>query len=632
MKWSIRKALITGIICLQVLTVGTILYSSYYSTEKTLITYAQRLMEMQVKEVIERSKNFLDPAQDAAKLTKRLARHSVVSQQNPETMKRYFFEHLRIHPHFTGVFFGSPNGEFVHVQKDPAGQTGLYQSKIIQQAGEKRTVIKRSYDAHFNRIRSTLDLRDTYDPRKRPWYQRAVEQKQLIWTKPYIFYSSRLPGITTAMPVVSDDGTIYGVVGVDISISQISEFLSQLKIGNRGKSFIVSSDGQVIAYPDQSKIQVTEGNTVRFATVDEVDNPTLAAALDHSKDSLSQIKAGHSTLERFTFQGEDQLVLLTKFPYHNWEWIIGIYIPEDEVLGKFKANQQTNLFIGILIALAASIFSFFFVRNITNPILQLQQSASKISEGNLNSYQPEYSTFHELNQAQKVFATMVENLSRKSEENQQLTETLRKNSQEVITRLSSAAEFKDDSTARHIQRMAYYSEILALELGLPEKTARRIREAAKMHDIGKIGIPDEILNKPGKLNEAEWKIMRQHPEFGAQILQNPDTQLLETAYSIALTHHERVDGRGYPSGLLNDEIPLEGKIVTVADVFDALTSKRCYKEAFTVEKAIEIINEGIGTQFDQKVVEALIARLDDIEEVREKYKDINEPHLQRLRT
>lgn len=623
MQWSIRKALIMGIICLQIVTVGSILYSSYYSTEKTLISYAQKLMEMQVKEVIERSRNFLQPAQDAAKLTKRLAKHSVVSQQNPDNMKRYFFEHLRIHPQFTGVFFGSSAGDFVHVQKDPFGQEGLYQSKVIQTKNAQKVVQKQYHDEEFRNFENPYDLQENYDPRTRPWYKKAAQQKKLIWTDPYIFYSSRLPGITTAMSVMNDQNEFLGVVGVDISISQISNFLSQLKIGTRGKSFIISDQGQMIAYPDQSKIQVTDGDNVRFAKVEEIDNPTLAAVLNHAKIDLKNLKAGESLLERFTYKGEKQLVLLTKFPHQNWSWIIGVYIPEDEVLGTFKANQQTNLMIGGIIALAACFFSFFFVQNITNPILKLQQSAKKIGEGDLNFFQPEYSSFRELNQAQEVFATMVESLRKKNEENTLLTETLRKTSQEVVTRLSSAAEFKDDCTAKHIQRMASYCEIIALELGLSKKEARRICEAAKMHDIGKIGIPDEILNKPGKLNQEEWRIMRQHPTFGAHILNKPKTKLLETAHTIALTHHERVDGLGYPSGLAGEEIPLEGRIVSVADVFDALTSRRPYKDAFSVKHALEIINDGVGTQFDEKVVAALIKRLDDILKIQKNNLDEN---------
>ncbi|MCB2185922.1 MAG: response regulator [Deltaproteobacteria bacterium] len=191
---------------------------------------------------------------------------------------------------------------------------------------------------------------------------------------------------------------------------------------------------------------------------------------------------------------------------------------------------------------------------------------------------------------------------------------------DTILRLSQAAEFKDGDTADHISRMSNYTAVVARGLGLPSRTQEAILYASPMHDVGKIGIPDRILLKPGPLDSREWVIMRQHPIFGARILQGSDEGgFLRLAEVICLTHHERWDGQGYPHGLQGREIPLAGRIVAVCDVFDALTSKRPYKEPLPVEKALNIIRQGAGTQFDPRVVEAFLAARDDILTIREAF-------------
>ena len=152
--------------------------------------------------------------------------------------------------------------------------------------------------------------------------------------------------------------------------------------------------------------------------------------------------------------------------------------------------------------------------------------------------------------------------------------------------------------------MSRLSEKLAEEIGLSHKECQLILQASPMHDVGKIGIPDKILLKPGKLDEAEWEIMKKHPEIGAQILSGSQSTVMQMAATIALTHQERWDGSGYPYGLKGKEIPLAGRIVALCDVFDALTSKRYYKKAFSIDKTMQIIEDGSGKDFEPKLVEA----------------------------
>ena len=195
--------------------------------------------------------------------------------------------------------------------------------------------------------------------------------------------------------------------------------------------------------------------------------------------------------------------------------------------------------------------------------------------------------------------------------------------QQIIRRLGRAAEFKDNETGNHVLRMSHYARLIALAHGLGEESAGIIFNTAPMHDIGKIGIPDAILLKPGKLDAAEWEVMYQHPIMGAEIIGKHDNELLETARIIALTHHEKFDGSGYPQGLTGEAIPLEGRIVAIADVFDALVSVRPYKPALPLETALQYFDEQSGRHFDPTLLVAFKKALPEILRIKEIYADEN---------
>lgn len=196
--------------------------------------------------------------------------------------------------------------------------------------------------------------------------------------------------------------------------------------------------------------------------------------------------------------------------------------------------------------------------------------------------------------------------------NAKLMEELKKAHLDTIFRLSTAAEYKDEDTAHHLQRISTFSVILAQQMNLSKEEVDLLKYASPMHDIGKLGIPDAILLKPGKLTPEEYEEMKKHTIYGAKILEGSDLKLFSTAKEIALTHHEKFNGTGYPRGLKKGEIPLFGRIVAVADVFDAVTAKRVYREPLPLEKALEIIQEESGKHFDPDVVRAFFDSLDQI--------------------
>jgi cyclic di-GMP phosphodiesterase len=193
---------------------------------------------------------------------------------------------------------------------------------------------------------------------------------------------------------------------------------------------------------------------------------------------------------------------------------------------------------------------------------------------------------------------------------------LRRLREETIRRLSWAAEFRNQETGEHIVRMSLYCALLARVAGLDPERAEMIRVASPMHDVGKIGVPDRILLKPGRLTDDERRLMESHTEIGHRILAGSGVELLDLAALMAFTHHERIDGAGYPRGLVGDEIPIEGRIAAVADVFDALTSDRVYRHAFQPEEARAMMEEGRGSQFDAVLLDLFFDAFDDVLAIR----------------
>ena len=204
---------------------------------------------------------------------------------------------------------------------------------------------------------------------------------------------------------------------------------------------------------------------------------------------------------------------------------------------------------------------------------------------------------------------------------EQSDQKLRLSQEETINRLAIAAEFRDKCTAGHLHRMSRYCALIAQRYGLDEERCELLRIASPMHDIGKIGTPDHVLLKPGRFTPEEFDVIAQHPEIGYQILNGSDAHLLKVAAVIAWTHHERYDGTGYPRGLAGIDIPLDGRIAAIADSFDALTSQRVYKPAFSIEHALQIMKEHRATHFDPELLDIFLDSEDYVTQIREQYDD-----------
>jgi putative two-component system response regulator len=208
-----------------------------------------------------------------------------------------------------------------------------------------------------------------------------------------------------------------------------------------------------------------------------------------------------------------------------------------------------------------------------------------------------------------------------AEEVSKATAKIKEQERETIFCLAKAAEYRDPETGAHILRMAHYSKHIASMLGLSIEQQNLLLEASPMHDIGKVGIPDSILLKPSKLTDEEFAFMKHHAVIGYELLNTSRFPLLQVAAEIAYTHHEKFDGSGYPRGLSGNNIPLFGRIVAVADVFDALTSERPYKKSWDVEQSSQLLKDGSGRHFDPCCVEAFFKNFDDVMEIKNKFMD-----------
>jgi putative two-component system response regulator len=215
----------------------------------------------------------------------------------------------------------------------------------------------------------------------------------------------------------------------------------------------------------------------------------------------------------------------------------------------------------------------------------------------------------------------TEQLRQAFDELKTATEKIKHASLDTTIRLSQAAEYKDEETGSHIKRMGYYAAAIAETMSLLPQDIEAILYAAPMHDIGKIGIPDRILLKTGPLDGAEWQMMKQHTVIGGNLLSGSDAYVIQMAEQIALAHHEKWDGSGYPKGLKAPEIPIWGRISAIADVFDALTSKRPYKKALPIEQCLSILEKSRGTHFDPVVFDAFISIKEKILAIRGEYDD-----------
>ncbi len=419
MKISIRWALISGLLVMIWATQVSTITTSYLSSQKVLLEHAQAIMHNIADLAMEQSHKHLINAQGAAHLTRRLLSANVVGKKTPgqfNDLERYFFDQLMVNPQFAGIYLGEPNGDFFDVRRDDSRVEGGFRTKITlhRDDGKETRLIWRGVD--HRRIASETVFDDAYDPRKRPWYRAAVETRRIVWTDPYIFYTSKKPGITIAGPITSPDGGLSGVVGVDIEIDELSTFIGKLKIGKNGRAFMLNRNGDVVAFPDLAKLRLSpgvEGQPDRLVKISELEDELARTAFQSvpwEYDADGRLIVTDARFARFESGGKAYHAMFAPFTESRWPWVIGVYLPEDDYLGGLKANRRANILFVLAASVVATLFGLWIARGIIRPVSMLDRQAQALRNDDFSTGFDSRSIYRELHDTAASFAEMKDAL------------------------------------------------------------------------------------------------------------------------------------------------------------------------------------------------------------------------------
>ncbi|MBU1341046.1 MAG: PAS domain S-box protein [Proteobacteria bacterium] len=415
MKISIRGVIIVGCI---VLVWGTLLIStpfSYFSNKKVMLLHTMDIMENISDLTVKETQNFFSIARGAAHLTKRLISSKVVNtdKDHIERLEKYFFDQLEIYPQFAGIYFANSKGEFYYVSRNTKYTSDGYRTKFIEITPQGRQVKLIWRDKDMNIILKAVDPEDAYDPRKRPWYIKAEKEKQVIWTDPYVFFTSQKPGITTAGPIYDDKGNLLGIVGVDIELDVLSNFIGNLRVGKTGIAFMIDQDSNVIAYPDPEQLKFTdekENKNIRLPKLWELSSPVCKLAYDAIERAKGlqnpPVINKESIFAAFQSGPEKYYTMFTPVKESKISWMIGVYIPEDDYFGKLIYNQRINLLIVFVLSCIATIIGLYIAQKIIKPISELDREALYITSHNYNPRQKVKTVFIEIQRTADSFHEM----------------------------------------------------------------------------------------------------------------------------------------------------------------------------------------------------------------------------------
>jgi len=375
---------------------------------------------------MEQSHNHLALAQTAAHLTKRLISNNVVSSDldSLDHLERYFFDQLSIYPHFAGIYYGTPSGEFFYVSRSNVKCDKGFRTKIIlkKNGGNETTLIWRN--EHLDEIAREIDLADTYDPRERPWFQKALKEDGIVWTDPYIFFTSKKPGITIAGPAKTPDGQLKGIVGVDIDIDQLSIFIGKLKIGQHGMAFMFNNNGDVVAFPDLNMLRKDDNQLVKIDQINDERTQKAYLAANWSFSDDTRLILTKPQFTEFTHKGATYHAMFSPFNDDLWPWIIGVFIPEDDYLGSLKANRRLNILITVGISILATILGLILSRSIIRPIANLEKEARAVEKFDMLTHYDTHSVYQEIQVMSDTFNRMKNSFNKHENEKSRLENQL----------------------------------------------------------------------------------------------------------------------------------------------------------------------------------------------------------------
>lgn len=528
-----------------------------------------------------------------------------------DELVEYMIKVLQHNPDLYTVYYANEQGEFFLVGKrqrfEDDKKTNFFHKRIMIEDGE-RVVSETWYDGLQKIETVTLD-KDVYNPKIRPWYAKVANEKQPIWTSPYIFFITKLPGITYAKPIVYKD-VFAGVMAADLEISTISKFLMDSVFTKNTSIFAIDEAGNVLAHSEMyKKFKHKSQMKDHIPTVYDIgDNVML-----HMKERYDSMDT--KEIRSFKEDGVDYKTITAPYDLAGLNVILGMYTPSIDYLAPLYKSYEALILVACIILILTVFISRNISKHLARPFEQLSLATESAKELKFDKTINVSSNFREVKVTQENFNQMLESLSNYQDANLMLSDTLHNAHIDTLYRLAMAAEHKDQYTYDHLKRVSDISVMIAKLIGMDRHDIEILRHASAMHDVGKLGIPDNILLKPGKLTPEEYEIIKNHSELGAKILEKPSSEEMDASMVIALAHHEKWDGTGYPKGLAGEDIPLFGRIVSIADVIDALLSRRPYKEPFSFEKTIEIVTAERGKHFDPELADAVLDNQELLKEI-----------------
>jgi HD-GYP domain-containing protein (c-di-GMP phosphodiesterase class II) len=454
----------------------------------------------------------------------------------------------------------------------------------------------------------TREVYDWYADPKWQWWHKPKTSGEAAWTDPYFDKGAGNVLMVTFSAPFTRNGKFRGVTTVDIQVSRIRERVGHAIVGDLD-FIILTRDGQFVFAPSIREADVMSGRTV-FDVMNDAGRADIAAACREAisgRDGVVDLRPG-TVPPPPGFERWAERSWLFHAPIRSTGWVFAAIVPESVALATVRSQLAEAAFaLGITLVLIV-LCTFVVGAALTRPIKRLAATVGRMASGDLDHRAPVASR-DELGH----LGHSINNMARDLKTFAQRTARERSRSREaMIFALAKLAESRDDDTGKHLERICKYVEVLATHMArnnpeLSEEWAHNVSVTAALHDIGKVGIPDSVLKKPGKLTDDERRRMQTHTTIGGDTLiavrrEWTEDDFLRLAAEIALAHHERWDGTGYPYGLAGEQIALSARIVAVADVYDALTSKRVYKPAMSHEEAVKIINEGSGKHFDPAIV------------------------------
>jgi len=425
----------------------------------------------------------------------------------------------------------------------------------------------------------------------------------LVVTRPQLIRSSQEMSLTVAAPVMGGEGgeEVVAAVAAVISFNEVFAAVqqpsskSERELLEQGLPviFVVDATGRAVAHPDQR---------VAYAERSMSDLKIVQSWMDTG----TQVQ---SLLEPFTAERDgQQLMMLGAYATAELDESarLGVIAIQDEraALRSVTDMRKQTLYISLLAATFALLAGFLFAKQLTQPVRDLADAAGRIASGNF-AQRIQVRSRTELGELGTSFNLMTDQLERHIEDLRHAAEENRQLFVGTVKALAAAIDGKDRYTRGHSERVARFSISIAERMNLPQPEIEALRISALLHDVGKIGIDDKVLKKPAQLTDEEFEIMKTHPQKGFKIMSNIPAmkEFLPGMYM----HHEMINGEGYPQGLKGDEIPMQARIVSVADTFDAMTTDRPYQKAMELDDALARIKTFIGTRYDERVVAALVA-------------------------